>query len=70
MCLGGSDPPPVVQRDPKADAIQADAESTALANADAAQRRTARRGSALRTGAGLAATTNTALGAGKTTLGA
>jgi hypothetical protein len=69
MCFG-SDPPPVVQRDPKADALKADADSTALANADAAQRRTARRGSALRTGAGLASATSTALGAGKTTLGA
>jgi hypothetical protein len=69
MCFG-SDPPPVVQRDPKADELKADADSTALANADAAQRRTARRGSALRTGAGLTATSSTALGAGKTTLGA
>lgn len=69
MCLGSA-PPSVVQRDPKADALKADAESSALANADAAQRRTSRRGSALRTGAGLASTTSTALGAGKTTLGA
>jgi hypothetical protein len=69
MCFG-SDPPPVVQRDPKADALKAESDATALANADAAQRRTVRRGSALRTGAGLESTTNTALGAGKATLGA
>lgn len=62
--------PEVVRVDPKAEAEKAAAEAAVAANADAAQRRTSRRASALSTGAGLGASSpGSALGYGKTTLG-
>jgi len=81
MCIGGSKPsapaivpaaqvpvPDVVKVDPKVEADKADAEATAKTNTEIAARRTARRGSALSTGAGLAPVSS-ALSAGKQTLG-
>lgn len=59
--------PEVVKVDPKAEAEKIDADATAKTNTEIAARRTARRGSALSTGAGL--TPSSALSAGKQTLG-
>ncbi|MDO8775690.1 MAG: hypothetical protein Q7K57_44715 [Burkholderiaceae bacterium] len=59
--------PEVVKVDPKVEADKIDADATAKANTEIAARRTARRGSALSTGAGLAP--SSALSAGKQTLG-
>lgn len=67
MCGGGSKAPAPVEprEDPQVAADRAAAEAASKANADAAVRKTARRASALSTGAG----TTSALSYGKTTLG-
>jgi hypothetical protein len=67
MCLPSPRTPQVVKTDSVADADKTAAEAQAKANAETATRRTARRKSALSTGAGLAPAS--ALGAGKATLG-
>lgn len=47
MCGGGGSPPPVVQRDPKAEAEQAANQAAQKANAEAASRKLRRKQSSL-----------------------